>query len=91
MDNSLWYGYEDQPYKSSPKHSKSKKSNHKHVYKPCLIDDKKFLWQGKYCIKCGRLQITSFLWDMISTEDQKNLPKFIVDNIWKDKYISFTD
>ena len=65
------YDYMDEneltPYKSSKKYKaskKSKKSNHKHIYLPCIVEsvinDHLHYGLGKYCDVCGKVQMVNY-------------------------------
>lgn len=94
MYQNLWYGYEDTPYKKRNKQSTPKKANHKHEYHKCLIRAKDSNWsfekqwhRSEYCIHCGRIKSIIF-WQTITSEELNTLPKFEVNDIWKDKFVS---
>lgn len=84
MDNNVWYGYEDQPYRSGSKKTKSPRSDHKHVYEDCLVKILSFshMWcYGQYCTKCGRIKDLHMYWGQEPSQDEIIiLPKFEIDS-----------
>lgn len=96
MNNDLWYGYEDEPYrKASSKQSKTKRAKHKHEYAQGLIKDNRThlssQWQRvKYCIHCGRIQTINFFSD-ITEEELKSKPCFIVEDMFSIKNVPLQD
>lgn len=89
MDD-LWYGYEDNPYKKSPEKKKVKKSDHKHDYKPCLLDDGHWIVKGTYCVHCGRIYDFSII-NYNNWATNTTLPRFKIDDIFKDKFVPLQD
>ena len=95
-----------------PKHKKkskhrSKKSDHKHNYLPCYINDdfrnpitseiERNYVLATYCDICGYIGEFNYLPFLnnnkiqnqynLSDKDLNNLPKFIINDIFKDKYV----
>ena len=89
MDN-LWYGYKDEPYRKSRKKRRPHKSKHKHEYYQCLLDDGHWVVKGIYCIKCGRIDTFSFV-NYNNWATNTTLPRFKINNIFKDKYVDLQD
>ena len=85
-----------------------KKSNHKHNYLPCYINDdflnpftnkiERKYCLATYCSVCGYIGNIEFLPFLnrnkiqkqynLSDEDLNNLPIFIINDIFKDKYVN---
>jgi len=96
----LWFGYEDEPYRSKPKKRKNKRSKHKHEYAPCLIRQKwdndyikltDYAWhEGSYCIHCGYIRNIYFSWGD-SPQDDSDLPKFEIDSLFKTRYVDLNE
>ena len=57
-----YFNYEDEltPYKKKRGKRKISKSNHKHLYEKCLVEDEGCLTLGKYCTVCDKVEITNF-------------------------------
>ena len=94
MDNSIWYGYEDQPYKSGSKKNKISRSNHKHVYEHCLIKIIEFprgWWRAQYCTQCGRIKDLHMDWGQEPTQKElTTLPQFEITSFF-DKKVTLHD
>jgi len=70
------------PYKKKAKKKKNKKSDHKHEYYNCILEDGRHAYKANYCIKCGHIYTIYFFLNP-DDKDLKILPKFRVNDIWK--------
>lgn len=77
----IWYGYENEPYKSKTKKRKTKKSDHKHIYKPCYVkyqtSKDEYIHKAEYCVLCNK--VTNYtLYYLSEKQIDQSLPIFII-------------
>lgn len=78
-EEKLKYKYAELPeepkYVKKKKKVSVKKSNHKHIYEPCLLKYNKDMYGATYCIKCGRIDDIFFRANVITND---KIPTFDV-------------
>lgn len=88
---------EEPRYKKKKKPAAIKRSNHKHVYKPCLFKYTnwnnlkiKDTYGGEYCIICGRIKDHIRGFTIGGNIINDNIPTFNIDDIFQ-KYVDLGD
>lgn len=81
-----------------PKHQKKKdssvsmaktKSNHKHRYVDCVLEDEKIHIKAEYCKICGKIGKRDWFTILKSRRDDiGNLERIKIDNVFECKYIN---
>ena len=88
---------EDPKYKKKKNKKIVKKSDHKHIYKPCYFKSQEYisftgkhkfhLWKGTYCCICGRI---NDMWIRDVRHVDESLPIFSITGLL-DKEVNFGD